>query len=77
LILADIQEMFWPRLPDRDGWEGSTFEPAKGRDFFFSGQLISSVRFSRGEDGRRVIDLVNLKYAYRLSLHIIEDEVQK
>jgi len=77
LILSDIQEMFWPVLPDKDGWRVSIVEPARGRDFFFANQRISSVRFTRGKDGQRVIELVNLKYGYRLRLQVIEDDEQK
>ncbi len=69
--------MFWPVLPDQNGWRVSTVEPAKGRDFFFTNQRISSVRFTRGKDGQRVIELANLKYGYRLRLQVIEDDEQK
>ena len=77
LIISDIQEMFWPWLPDQNGWRVSTVEPAKGRDFFFANQRISSVRFTRGKDGQRVIELANLKYGYHLRLQIIEDDEPK
>jgi len=74
MILSDIQEMFWPALPDTGQWQVRALQPSGEREFFLAGQLVSDVRFTRGKDGRRMIELVNSKYGYHLVLQLIQDD---
>jgi hypothetical protein len=76
VILSDVQQMFWPSLPDRDGWQVKT-NSSQERQFLFSGRPISSVRFGELPGGRRTIDLTNGKYNYRLFLEIVTDTESK
>ena len=73
MILSDIQEMFWPVLPDTGGWHVRTRQPSGEREFYLAGKLVSDVRFARASDGQRVIKLANSKYGYRLVLKLIQD----
>jgi hypothetical protein len=68
MILSDIQQVFWPVLPNRDGWRIVDETTGKMRLVFFEDQLVTRIQYNGMSPTTGDIELSNMKYGYQLHI---------
>jgi hypothetical protein len=71
MILADIQKVLWPTLPNRDGWNIVDDTTSKVRRVFFAGQLVTRIQYRGTSPLDGDVELVDLQYGYQLHIRTL------
>jgi hypothetical protein len=71
MILSDIQKIFWPTLPHREGWNIVDDTQGKVRLVFFAGQLVTRIQYQGTSPIDGDVELIDLQYGYQLHIHIL------
>jgi hypothetical protein len=71
MILSDIQKVWWPTLPNRDGWRIVDDTAHKVRLVFFAGQLVTRIQYRGTSAMDGDVELVDVHYGYQLHIRTL------
>jgi hypothetical protein len=67
LILSDVQQVLWPRLPNADGWRVEDEGNPRERRLYFRRELVTRITYA----GSSNITLRNRRYGYTLHIRVL------
>ena len=67
LILADVQQVLWPRLPNAAGWRVEDEAHPRERRVYFRRRLVTRITYA----GPSSITLRNVRYGYTLHIRVL------
>ncbi len=71
MILSDIQQVFWPALPNRGGWRVVDDQVERIRLVFFEDQLVTRIQYNGTSPTNGEVALSNMKYGYQLRIRTV------
>lgn len=88
LILSDLQQVLWPRLPEQNEWQVVDTSQPYERRVYFQQQLITHITYHLTSDGQSqsrphgktprydTVELLNIPFGYQLHIAIHQQEPQ-
>ncbi len=74
LILSDLQQVLWPRLPNQNGWQVTDDPHMHERRVSFQHRLITRIKYHGDSPTPVDVELCNLPWDYQLRIHIRQAE---
>lgn len=72
MILADIQQVLWPVLPDQAQWHAVDDIHKQERRVYFRGQLMTHIQYNGDFPSHGDVELSNLSFGYQLRIRKLE-----
>jgi hypothetical protein len=74
LILSDVQQVLWPRLPNTAQWRVEDDVHPRQRRVYFQNQLVTCIQYDGPSALPHHVTLQNFRYGYQLKIRIVQTE---
>lgn len=71
LILSDVQQVLWPRLPNTAQWRVEDDAYPRQRRVYFRHQLVTRIQYAEPSALPRDVRLQNVRYGYKLHIRTL------